>query len=432
MTKSNVDQEKVIGGAGMDKSAKERYKAREKRFQDAVSLQRPDRVPIATYSGDFFYKYAGLTHKEIMYDYEKAMNGMRASIEKFKWDMVPSVTINPGPVMEIFGLRQYKWPGYDLDDEHLFQFVEGEYMYAHEYDELLSNPEGFAIRKLIPRLSELLEPLADLPPAHRLSSGTSLVRVLGKIAGTPSFVKILEALQKAGAEMAKYNAVRAGFVKEMKEAGFPMMAGSKNDSPFDWISDFLRGMRGTMLDMYRNSDKLLGAIDLFTQMKIDTALQDAKSSSNPRVFIPLHRGAGGFMSNKQFARFYWPSLKKVLLALIDAGFTPLPFFEGDYTSRLEFLTELPKGKVLGHFQDVDLKKFKKILGDIMCFSGNVPAGLLVAGTPQQVKDYVKMLIDMLAENGGLIIDGGSGIPYESNPENVEAMTEAVFEYGVYG
>ncbi|MDP6179392.1 MAG: uroporphyrinogen decarboxylase family protein, partial [Desulfatiglandales bacterium] len=57
-------------------------------------------------------------------------------------------------------------------------------------------------------------------------------------------------------------------------------------------------------------------------------------------------------------------------------------------------------------------------------------GLLIAGTPQKIKDYVKMLIDMLADNGGLIIDGGSGIPYESRPENVEAMTEAVFEYGV--
>ena len=34
-----------------------------------------------------------------------------------------------------------------------------------------------------------------------------------------------------------------------------------------------------------------------------------------------------------------------------------------------------------------------VLGDTMCFRGNLPAGLLIAGTPQQVKDYVKMLID---------------------------------------
>jgi len=138
------------------------------------------------------------------------------------------------------------------------------------------------------------------------------------------------------------------------------------------------------------------------------------------------------MSNDQFAEFYWPSLKQVILALIDAGLTPMPFFEGDYTSRLEFLAELPPGKVLGHFDIIDKQKAKEIIGDVICFWGNVPAQMLVTGTPEQVKDYVKELIDIFGDNGGLIVDGAvDGVPPESKPENVEAMTQAVFEYGVY-
>ena len=138
------------------------------------------------------------------------------------------------------------------------------------------------------------------------------------------------------------------------------------------------------------------------------------------------------MSNEQFAEFYWPSLKQVILALIDAGLTPMPFFEGDYTSRLEFLAELPPGKVLGHFDIIDKQKAKEIIGDVICFWGNVPAQMLVTGTPEQVKDYVKELIDIFGDNGGLIVDGAvDGVPPESKPENVEAMTQAVFEYGVY-
>ena len=58
----------------------------------------------------------------------------------------------------------------------------------------------------------------------------------------------------------------------------------------------------------------------------------------------------------------------------------------------------------GHFDIVDIKKCKEILGDTMCFWGNVPAQLLVVGTPQRVKDYVKKLIDTFGDNGGLIID----------------------------
>ena len=62
----------------------------------------------------------------------------------------------------------------------------------------------------------------------------------------------------------------------------------------------------------------------------------------------------------------------------------------------------------------------------------MPAELLVTGTPQQIKDYVKELIDIFGDTGGLIVDGAvDGVPPESRPENVEAMTEAVFEYGVY-
>jgi hypothetical protein len=411
--------------------AKAQYDARVKRFHDAVSLSVPDRVPIASVSAYFFYKYADLTFRDAIYDYEKSAAGVRKAMQKFQWDMTPSVGLRSGPVMELLGLKQYRWPGYDLPDDYMFQFVEAEYMGADEYDDLLANPEGFTIRRLMPRLSRLLEPLADLPPSHWMSSGPALLTTLASLAGNPGIVSILETLQRVGAEMNKYAAVRTRFVQEMKNEGFPMMAASSCHAPYDWITDYLRGMRGIMLDMFRCPDKLLAAIDLFTPMLIEQATQASKKTGNPRVFMPLHRGAGGFMSNQQYAKFYWPGLRKVLLALIDAGLTPMPFFEGDYTDRLEFLAELPRGKVLGNFQTVDLKKFKETLGDIMCFRGNVPASLFVTGTPQEVKDYVKMLIDTLAASGGLIIDGGSGIPYESKTENVEALTEAVFEYGSY-
>ena len=110
----------------------------------------------------------------------------------------------------------------------------------------------------------------------------------------------------------------------------------------------------------------------------------------------------------------------------------MPWFEGDYTPRLKYLAELPPGKVAGHFDRVDRKKFKEMLGNVMCFWGDVPPQLLVTGTQEKVRDYVKELIDFFGDTGSLIIDGAvEGIPAEAKPENVEAMTEAVFEHGVY-
>ena len=176
----------------------------------------------------------------------------------------------------------------------------------------------------------------------------------------------------------------------------------------------------------------IAMVDMFTPLTINFATQTVPIGPDIKcVFIPMHRGAAGFMNDKQFAKFYWPSFKALIDAVIAAGLTPVPIFEGDYTPRLEYLQELPAKKILGHFDIIDRKKAKKILGDRMTFWGNVSASLLCTGTPQQVKDDVKELIDIFGDNGGLMIDGASAIPDEAKSENVRALTEAVHEYGIY-
>jgi uroporphyrinogen-III decarboxylase len=65
----------------------------------------------------------------------------------------------------------------------------------------------------------------------------------------------------------------------------------------------------------------------------------------------------------------------------------------------------------------------------MCFWGNVPPSLLATGTPKQVKEDVRELIDLFG--GRLILDSTMGMPDEARPENVLAMREAADEYGVF-
>jgi len=409
------------------------YVAREKRFYDAVALRRPDRVPVASLAAFFVTRYGGITNAEAMTDYELMTKTWLEATKKLNWDMAPPPFVAfPAPVMELLGLRTFKWPGRHFKPNSPYQFVEAEYMLADEYDELLANPSDFVVRKMWPRLAETLEPMGLLPPLHWLSSGYTLIMLFSSILGAPPMQGMLEKLLQVGQEMNKANAAQGRLIQDLAEAGYPLITFAFAEAPFDWVSDMFRGLRGAMLDMHRQPDKLKAAIDLFTPFAIESAIMGAKMSGVTRIFIPLHRGSGGFMSNKQFEEFYWPSLKKVMLALIDEGLLPMPFLEGDYTPRLEYLQELPAGKVLGHFDVVELKKAKEMIGDTMCFWGNVPASTLVTGKPQQVKDYVKNLIDIFGDNGGLIIDGAvDGVPPESKPENVEAMMEAALEYGVY-
>jgi uroporphyrinogen-III decarboxylase len=409
------------------------YLAREKRFYDAVALRKPDRVPVASLAAFFMTRYAGITNAVAMSDYETMADAWLSASKKLDWDMAaPAFTMFPAPVMDLLGLRTFKWPGKHFKDNAPYQFVEAEYMLADEYDELLANPSDFVVRKMMPRMAESLEPMGILPPLHWLSSGYTLVAMLAGVLGAPPVQAMLKQMLAIGEEMGRHNAVQAKLTQDLAEAGYPMITFAFAEAPFDWVSDMFRGLRGVMLDMYRQPDKLKAAIDLFTPFAIESALGAAQMSGNTRIFMPLHRGAGAFMSNEQFAEFYWPSLKKVMLALVDAGMLPMPFWEGDYTPRLKFLAELPPGKVLGHFDVIDVKKAKEVLGDSMCFWGNVPARMLVTGTPGEVKEYCRMLIDTFGDTGGLILDGAvDGVPPDSRPENVEAMMEAALEYGVY-
>jgi uroporphyrinogen-III decarboxylase len=136
------------------------------------------------------------------------------------------------------------------------------------------------------------------------------------------------------------------------------------------------------------------------------------------------------MSEAQFRKFYWHSLREVVLGLIEEGCVPFLFAEGRYNNRLDIIKDLPVGKVLWHFDQTDMDKAKKVLGGRACIAGNVPTSLLLTGTPQAVKNYCRHLIEVCGEGGGFILTGGASID-KGNPDNLRAMIEAVEEYGIY-
>jgi uroporphyrinogen-III decarboxylase len=185
-----------------------------------------------------------------------------------------------------------------------------------------------------------------------------------------------------------------------------------------------------MLDMYRQPDKLLALIDKLLPTTIDTALALAEMSHNPRVFMAINRGADGLMSLQQFEKFYWPGFKQVVLAVVDAGLTPVIHFQGCFDTRLEYFTEFPRGKVIGLFDRTDIFRAKEIVGDTMCIAGNMPLTLLRAGTPEEIKDYARRLINIVGKDGGFIMSSNTVLD-DADPERVRIWMDFTREYGVY-
>ena len=396
--------------------------ARHKRIQDAIALRRPDRVPIAPMWMYYPNLSRGISNREMHYNRPLHVRLLRDTIVEHDWDAAfPAWHLPNARLLELIGGTQLQWPGGALADNAPFQYVEGEYMRQDEYDEMLADPDGFAVKKMWPRVATNLAPLSaiacNLPPLLRSAESRALPALLSGWLSDPKLVDTLEKLLALAKEAAAEQEAITGYVNEMLGLGYPFLFEAMSSSAFDCVANLLRGLRGSMLDMYQVPDKLLAAIDMFIPLSIEPTIGWARMTCTDGVFLPLHRGSAGFMSDEQFAKFFWPGLKKLLLGLIDAGLTPCPFFEGDYTPRLKYLAELPPGKILGRFDRVDRRKAKKLIGDTMCFWGNVPSSLLCAGTPQQVKDDVRELIDIFGDNGG--------IPDEAKPQNVYALTEAV-------
>jgi len=412
-----------------DKSAKELLEEREKRVNDAIQLKVPDRVPIIPSFAYFPAKYAGVTCEDAFFNLPKWHAACKKVAIDFEPDLYHFAMTQPGPVQIALGNKQLALPGHGVSPMHSHQFVEGEYMKANEWDAYLHNPTDYAIRTYLPRIYDKLKAFSSLPPLVRLFWGYGEVTTT-ELFTRPEFKEALNALKVAGQEMEKWREEKARFDQEMEALGFRAVSKGSTSAPFDLISDMFRGMRGSMLDMYRNPDKLLEACEWLTPKMIERGIKSAKASGNPRVFIALHRGAEGFMSLKQFETFYWPSLKKVIIALVDAGLTPAPFFEGDYTSRLEYLLELPRGKVVGHFDTTDIFRAKQVLGNHMCIRGNFPVSLLQTGTPDEIREYTRKLIDVVGKDGGYIMATRGSLD-EANPALVKIWVDFTKEYGVY-
>ena len=409
--------------------AEKLYKERVTRFIKAIKLEEADRVPVMLPVEYYPAYHAGGNLKKVMYDYDELKRAWLKFIKDFDMDSfnAPSLVF-PGKVLDMIDYKMHKWPGHGLpDDAPSHQYIEGEYMTAGEYDTFIRDPADYLLRSFLPRsvgafasFSKLsaITPMVGIPVWYVLQFGDPDIRA--------SYLKLLD----AGQECMKWMAAVGEVGQAALEAGLPAHWGGMCGAPYDNMGDMLRGTRGIMMDMFQRPDKLQEAMKRLVPIVIDEAVGQANISGCPIIFMPLHKGTGGFMSNKQFETFYWPTFKEVMMGLINEGLVPLPFAEGNYEARLEIIRDMPRSSVIWFFEQMDMAKAKKILGGHTCIAGNLPASVLCTGTPEQVKEHCRKLIEVCAPGGGYILTAAVHMD-KGNPDNLRAMMEAAKKYGVY-
>ncbi|MBP1732996.1 MAG: uroporphyrinogen-III decarboxylase [Deltaproteobacteria bacterium] len=416
----------------MTKTKAELFAERQKRFDDVLALRVPDRVPIMVSFGFLPAFMSGMTIEEVMYDPEKLWEAQWKCTLEFEPDMEqnPYALRFIGPLLESLDYKQLQWPGHGVGPNIAYQFVEGEYMKAEEYDHLLLDPSDFVMRRYLPRICGRLKALENLPQFSQMIT-PSLGLSFGFIPfQEPEVIEAMEALREAGVQSARIAAYSRRFSQKAKEEGFPMQTGSMTQAPFDTLGDYFRGTRGLMLDMYRRPKDVIQACEKLLPLMFQHAVNGSKASGNPRVFIPIHKGLDGFMSGDQFKKFFWPTLRDLMNALINEGLTPCPFWEGNCTSRLEIIRDIPAAKACYKFEATDMFKAKEVLKDVVCIRGNVPLSILIGGTPDDVRAYCRKLIDVAGKDGGFIMDAATGLD-DAQLENIRALFDVTRAYGGY-
>ena len=186
------------------------------------------------------------------------INGWRpieGGLDEFRPDVAWTPSPESGKAMEYLDPAILRWPGYGVDPNHGMQSIEIEGLKDDEYDFFLTNPADYLLRRHLPRVWRGLDVLSMLP---ELSDTTGWLEPyagerMAMWVTDPEVGAAFAKLQQAGLEYRKCKAKLVEFDQMLMDYGLPQMFQGDLMPPFDVVSHSFRGMKGTMLDMFRRA-----------------------------------------------------------------------------------------------------------------------------------------------------------------------------------
>ena len=139
------------------------------------------------------------------------------------------------------------------------------------------------------------------------------------------------------------------------------------------------------------------------------------------------------MSPKQFERFYWPSLKRLLDAYAEKGMNVRIFAEGSIMRYVDYFKDYPKGLITLHLEQDDPFEIREKLPNA-AIMGGMTTDMLANSTPEECVAYAKKLCDELGKDGGFIFSENKMLSYRNDAtgENMAAVCNFVNDYRMEG
>lgn len=386
-------------------------------FDKVYSGQIPKRVPVELslafeaslqYAVDTKVVPEGKTRRDLYWE----PDSWYAVLDKANQDFYSDSMITAGAIRLPILYQILDAKCINMSDSGVMQHPEVHCLEPEEYDEFIKDPMYFMMEVLMPRLYRAL----DTTPGRRA-------------------MVMAEALKANSDQMA---ALGKTYGQLREKYGFPATAAGRSTAPFDYMADFLRSFSNINKDMRRCPEQLLAACDAIVPMMIREGLGSNPKNhpKNYRITIPLHMGS--FISNQQFEKFWYPSMKKVMDGLVEFGAGVNLFVEDDWMRHMELLNTFT-GSIRYQFEKGDPVYIKKLFetqtpaGSVHIINGFYKTDNLRYMDKQGVVDEAKKLLDIVAVGGGYVFGFDKGLFSVEEPvaSNMQVLAEYVRDNAVY-
>jgi len=371
----------------------------EERLWAAIRLEKPDRVPVVpTLLAEPAAGLTGLTGAQIAGNSEIIVDAIFTVFDAYGgWDCLYPAA--PTPIqMQATGIYPLKMriPGVDLPDDYMFQLAEEEVMTPEDYDKIYEMGfDNFFYEDYLWRITRLKP--QDL-------------------------FKTIEAARLGLADF---------FVKCSSRNTKPFFMGYSLH-PFFTLS-LMRSMVPFTQDLYFNPEPVERTLKKMTQDLIYKQLAIVKETGIHLWMLVEERASAFFYPPSVFERFWWPYTKQIVEAFWSEEIVTLFHLDQCWDKNIPYFKKLPRGSAVLELDSMtDIFAAKELLGNHLCFHGDVPAAMLSVGKPEDVKAYCRKLIHEVGHDGGFILGSGCSVPPTVKPGNFRAMIETGKNYELAG
>ncbi|KIR03748.1 Uroporphyrinogen-III decarboxylase [Lachnospiraceae bacterium TWA4] len=398
------------------------------RMQKAISLTGPDRVPFIPSMSNFYALSYNVSIYDAMKDLRFIKPVMQDYLSRFSPDLVYLPCFFPIDPMKFAGYDNVKWPGpdFNLPVNTPYQYVDSTFLEEDEYDSYLKDPSAFLMKKV---LAKRYHAFAGLEYLNIQSLCGQSIFSLAALAAPPIKSAIENLLKTADMVQENLNDM-IDITKMIVEKGFIPYGGSTASAPFDEFADNIRGLVNTCCDLISDPESVDEAINRWADISIPAIINQAKLSHDQYVFMPLHCGTDTFMSADTYREHYWPTLKRMLEEVVAADLTPLVFCEGKYDSKLDIIKDVPKGKIVYFFEDVDLENACRTLEGVANVAGGMRTQTLMRGNIDEVVAETKKSLEIGKKYGNFIMSNTLALD-KIDLDVMQAWQDTTFEYGRY-